>query len=105
MPELVRGRLVGQVQVVAEDGLERLLPRRVAVVEVALNDGTRLAEQNETVRGTPENPMSRDEIVAKARDLISPVLGAEKCTRLIDTVLELDRLATIRDLRPLLQLS
>jgi 2-methylcitrate dehydratase PrpD len=102
-PAILRER--AKIQVLAEDGLERLLPRRVAVVEVALSDGTRLTEQNDTVRGTPENPMSRDEIVDKARDLISPVLGAEKCSRLIDTVLALDRLATIRDLRPLLQLS
>ena len=94
-----------KIQVVADESLERLLPRRVAVVEVALGDGTRLTEQNDTVRGTPENPMSHDEIVAKARDLIVPVLGAEQCSRLIDAVLGLDRLATIRDLRPLLQRS
>jgi len=102
-PAILRER--AKVQVVAEDGLERLLPRRVAVVEVVLSDGTRLTEQNDTVRGTPENPMSPDEIVDKARDLISPVLGAEKCSRLIDAVLGLDQLATIRDLRPLLQRS
>jgi len=100
-PAILRER--AKVQVVAEDGLEHLLPRRVAIVEVAFSDGTSLTEQNDTVRGTPENPMSRDEIVDKARDLISPVLGVEKCSRLIDTVLGLDRLATVRDLRPLLQ--
>jgi 2-methylcitrate dehydratase PrpD len=102
-PAILRER--AKIQVVAEDALERLLPRRVAVVEVALSDGTRLVEQNDTVRGTPKNPMSHDEIVDKARDLINPVLGAEQSSRLIDAVLGLDRLATIRDLRPLLQRS
>ena len=42
-----------------------LLPKRVAVVEVTLNNGTRLTERNDTVRGTPENPMTRDEVTAK----------------------------------------
>jgi hypothetical protein len=34
-----------------------------------------------------------------------PVLGADQGSRLIDAVLGLDRLAAIRDLRPLLQRS
>lgn len=92
-----------KVRVVAEDGLERLLPKRVAVVEVVLADGTRLTERNDSVRGTPENPMSRDEIVAKARDLIAPVLGADTCTRLVEAVLALEQVKNVRELRPLLQ--
>jgi 2-methylcitrate dehydratase PrpD len=92
-----------KVQVVAEEELERLLPKRVAVVEIILNDGTRLSERNDTVRGTPENPMSHDEIVAKAHDLITPVLGAEKCTKLIDRVFALEQVKDIRELRSLLQ--
>jgi 2-methylcitrate dehydratase PrpD len=92
-----------KVQVVAEEELERLLPKRVAVVEIMLNDGTRLSERNDIVRGTPENPMSHDEIVAKAHDLITPVLGAEKCTKLIDRVFALEQVKDIRELRWLLQ--
>jgi 2-methylcitrate dehydratase PrpD len=92
-----------KVKVVAEEALERLLPKRVAVVEVALADGTRLSERNDTVRGTPENPMSEDEIVAKARDLIAPVLGSQTCGKLIEAVLGLERIKDVRALRPLLQ--
>jgi 2-methylcitrate dehydratase PrpD len=92
-----------KVRVVAEEELERMLPRRVAVVEIALADGAVLKEVNDTVRGTPENPMSEDEIVGKARDLIVPVLGSEKGARLIDQVLALERVKDVRELRPLLQ--
>jgi 2-methylcitrate dehydratase PrpD len=92
-----------KVQVVADDELERLLPKRVAVVEVTLNDGTQLNERNDTVRGTPENPMSRDEVVAKARDLIDPVLGAETGAKLVDKVYALEQVKDVRELRPLLQ--
>jgi hypothetical protein len=55
------------------------------------------------VRGTPENPMSREEVVAKARDLIVPVLGAAKCDALIEKLLSLENVKDIRELRPLLQ--
>jgi 2-methylcitrate dehydratase PrpD len=98
-------RIRGKVQVVAEEELERLLPKRVAVVEIMLNDGTQLRERSDTVRGTPENPMSHDEIVAKARDLIAPVLGSTTCTKLIEQIYALEQVQDIRDLRPLLQRS
>jgi len=98
-------RIRSKVQVVAEEELERLLPKRVAVVEITLNDGTLLRERNDTVRGTPENPMSHDEIVTKARDLIAPVLGSATCTKLVEQIYALEQVQDIRDLRPLLQRS
>jgi 2-methylcitrate dehydratase PrpD len=100
-PAIMRER--AKVQVIAEERLEQMLPRRVAVVEVMLNDGTRLSEENDTVRGTPENPMMREEIVEKARDLVTPVLGAQACGKLIESVLELEQTKDIRALGPLLQ--
>jgi 2-methylcitrate dehydratase PrpD len=92
-----------KVQLVPDADLEKLIPVRVAVVEVTLSDGTLLSERVEHVRGTPENPMTRDEVVAKARELMTPVLGAEKCSKLIERVLGLDAVKDIRELRPLLQ--
>jgi len=53
----------------------------------------------------PRNPMSRGEVVAKARDLTAPVLGPEKADRLIEAVYAIDRLSDVRSLRPLLQTS
>jgi 2-methylcitrate dehydratase PrpD len=100
-PAIQRER--AKVEVIAEEELERLLPKRVAIVEITLADGTRLREVNDTVRGTPENPMSQDEVVAKARDLVAPVLGADTCTKLIEKVFSLDRVRDVRELRPLLQ--
>ena len=43
---------------------------------MTLTDGTRLTERVDAVRGTAENPMTREEVVAKCRDLMTPVLGA-----------------------------
>jgi 2-methylcitrate dehydratase PrpD len=92
-----------KVRLIADEELERLLPKRVAVIEVTLFDGTHLSEKNDTVRGTPENPMTEGEIVAKARDLIAPVLGADTCTKLIDQIFALEGMKDIRELRHLLQ--
>jgi 2-methylcitrate dehydratase PrpD len=92
-----------KVTYAADAELARLLPQRVAVVEVTLNDGTRLSERVDAVRGTPRNPMTRDEIVAKARDLMTPVLGMGQTARLIDAVLAIDTLRDVAMLRPLLR--
>jgi hypothetical protein len=55
------------------------------------------------VLGTADNPMTREQLVAKCHDLMSPVLGATSSTRLVDRVLELEKIKEIRELRPLLQ--
>jgi hypothetical protein len=47
--------------------------------------------------------MSREEIVAKARDLITPVLGTAKCANLVQKIFDLEGVKDIRELRPLLQ--
>ena len=94
-----------KVELVPEEELERLMPLRVAIVEVTLADGTHLSQRVDNVRGTPVNPMTREEIAAKARDLIAPILGEAKCTNLIQKVFDLEGVRDIRELRPLLQRS
>jgi 2-methylcitrate dehydratase PrpD len=94
-----------KVKLLPDDDLERLMPLRVAILELTLADGTHLVRRVDNVRGTPENPMTRDEVVAKASDLITPVLGAAKCAHLISKVFGLETVPDIRELRPFLQLS
>jgi 2-methylcitrate dehydratase PrpD len=96
-------RQKAKVQLTPDEELERLYPRRIGVVEVTFTDGTQLAERVEAVRGTTGNPMPREEIIAKATDLMTPFLGAAKCKRLIDDVFDLEHLKDIRALRPQLQ--
>lgn len=94
-----------KVQLVPDQELQRLMPLRVAIVNITLADGTHLTQRVDNVRGTPENPMTRDEIVEKATDLITPVLGAGKCSSLIEKVFRLETVTDVRELRPLLQRS
>jgi 2-methylcitrate dehydratase PrpD len=100
-PEVLRQRK--KVQLVFDPEIERNTEQREAIVEVVLNGGATLKEHVTAVRGTPANPMTREEVVVKCRDLIAPVLGAAKSARLIERVLDLDHVKNVRELRPLLQ--
>jgi 2-methylcitrate dehydratase PrpD len=102
-PAVMRER--AKVEVVADSRIDARRPRREAIVEVTLADGTQMSEWVRDVRGTADNPMPRDEVVAKARDLITPVLGAANCSILIEKVLALEGVKDIRELRPALQRS
>jgi 2-methylcitrate dehydratase PrpD len=92
-----------KVTLVHDKDLDKLLPVRVALVEIEFNDGSRASERVEAVRGTPRNPMSKTEIVDKARDLMAPILGRAQSDRLIETVYAIEKVTDIRSLRPLLQ--
>jgi 2-methylcitrate dehydratase PrpD len=94
-----------KITLVPDADLERLMPLRVAILELTLVDGARLVRRVDNVRGTPENPMTRDEVITKATDLITPVLGAPKCANLIGKIFGLESVSDIRELRPLLQPS
>ena len=83
-PEVLKQR--AKVQLIGDAELEKAMPRREAIVEVTLTDGTKLTEHVEAVRGTAANPMTRDEVVAKARDLMAPVLGAATAASLIEKI-------------------
>ena len=96
------GMIKGAV-LIPDEELEKLKPARVSIVEVTLTDGTMLSERVEAVRGTAQNPMPREEVVAKARDLMAPILGAAKAGQAIQKVLTLEAVKDIRELRPLLQ--
>lgn len=100
-PAVLRQR--AKVKLVLDDELERLMPKRVAVVELTMVDGRTLTERVEAVRGTAANPMTREEIIAKCRDLIAPVTGEAACQKLIDKVFALESVKSILELRPLLQ--
>jgi 2-methylcitrate dehydratase PrpD len=92
-----------KVQLIKDEELQNLMPLRVGVVDIQLADGTRLTKRVDNVRGTPENPMTREEVVTKAKDLIAPVLGVEATGKLAEKIMNLETVKNLRELRPLLQ--
>src|SRR5438094_7726023 len=92
-----------KVDLVGDGELAQFLPVRVAAVEIEFADGTRLSERISAVRGTPRNPMSRTEVMEKARDLTAPILGRDKSKGLLDAVYAIETVTDIRNLRAFLQ--
>jgi len=100
-PVILRHR--AKVQLIGDESLEKFLPRRAAIVEVTTLDGRTVSERVDDVRGTAENPMTRDEVIAKARELIVPVLGQRTFETLVARIFDLEHLRSVRELRPLIQ--
>ena len=95
--------LRARIRLVPDAELTKARPPRQAIVEITRRDGRRLVQRTRAVRGTPENPMPRQEVEAKAADLLAPVLGTERTRALITEIGRIEQLGAVRSLRPLLQ--
>jgi 2-methylcitrate dehydratase PrpD len=102
MEDPALGAFRKRVCLVPSEELDRAKPPRQTIVEIALKNGDLLSQRVVAVRGTADNPMTRDEVAGKARDLLAPILGEDRCARLIDQVFALHRVADMASLRPLL---
>ncbi len=91
-----------RIELVADPALVDAAAPRSGLVEVTLTDGQKVRELVKHAPGTPENPLDTAGVNAKARDLIAPVLGAQRAEALIERVGALENLADARDLRALL---
>jgi 2-methylcitrate dehydratase PrpD len=91
------------VEAVPNQELVTAVPARQAIVKIDTADGRTLTQRTYEVRGTPGNPMTADEVAAKALDLMAPVLGKDRANELIAAVYGLDRFGPVAGLRRLLQ--
>lgn len=91
-----------KVQVIADASLMDPAAPRGAIVEVTLSDGRTVRHHTKFPPGTPQNPLSLDALDAKARDLMTPVLGSAKTEELLRQLHGLERLGDVRRLGPLL---
>src|SRR5262245_280063 len=92
-----------RVELRGDDTLTRAMPRREGIVQIRLKDGRELEHHTRAVRGTPENPMTRAEVEAKALDLLAPVVGRQRSAKLCAAVWDAEKVRDIRTLRPLLR--
>jgi 2-methylcitrate dehydratase PrpD len=87
------------IQIVPSEELMTARPRRQAIVEIALRDGSRLSHRTRAVRGTADNPMTRAEVEAKARDLMAGVLGSDRAEKLVEACRTIEYIGDMCDLR------
>ncbi|GAB4359539.1 MAG: MmgE/PrpD family protein [Kiloniellaceae bacterium] len=92
-----------RIEAIPSAELTAARPARQAIVEIDCADGRSLKHRTRAVLGTPDNPMTADQVEEKARDLMAPVLGAQKADDLIAALRSLETLDDVRKLRPLLQ--
>jgi 2-methylcitrate dehydratase PrpD len=92
-----------RIDLQGDDDLEAASPQRQGIVEIQLKDGRELRHHTRSVRGTEENPMTRVEVEEKSLPLMAPTLGVRRSRQVCDTVWNLESVADMRDLRPLLQ--
>jgi len=76
--------------------------RRSGHVEVKLRDGRTVSHFTRHAPGTKENPLTTEEVSAKARSLMAPVLGAGPAEEIIRRVNALEAVKDVRELRPFL---
>ena len=74
------------------------LGKQDADVEITLASGQPLSVQVRGNRGTPSAPLDDDELDAKFRELVGPVLGAERTERLLATCWGFDELDDVSQL-------
>lgn len=92
-----------RMTVIPSADLTHAKPARQAIVALELADGRTVEKRTVAVRGTPDNPMPPEEVQAKAAELLTPVVGGARAAEIIDTVMRLETVGDVTDLRPLLQ--
>ncbi len=82
--------------VVRHDPAQEAKPRKESArVTISMTDGRSESAFVEHVRGYPPNPMSHQDVEEKARELMSPPLGADRASALIDLVWRIDALPDV----------
>jgi 2-methylcitrate dehydratase PrpD len=91
-----------RVNLVADPALMDPEAPRSAKIEAVLKDGRAVSHFTPHAYGTKQNPMETTSVNAKARDLLEPVLGPSRSHAVIQRVNDLEGVADVRELLPLL---
>ena len=92
-----------RIELYGDDELTRVMPSRQGIVELKMKDGRELKLHIKAVRGTSDNPMNRREVDEKSYDLLAPIVGKTRARTLCDSIWNMEKVADVRKLRPLLQ--
>ena len=94
-----------RVDLLPDQSLSQAQIPRQGIVEVTTQSGENFSEHVVSARGTPDNPISTEEVEKKALHLMAPVLGAAQAEELVAKVSRLESLKTARELGSLLKIK
>ena len=98
--------LMKKIRVVRDDDFVDRYPASMPTrITVRTTEGKVYTKQKDVPLGHPGNPMSDREVEAKFRSLVGRRLGGTRTERLIQSVWQLDRLADIGTLMPLMRVG
>jgi 2-methylcitrate dehydratase PrpD len=103
MKEKKTREMMARIELIGDESLFQPSAPRPATVEITTRSGETLTERVANSRGTPENPMSDDEVEKKAVALMAPVLGDSRAREIIEKIRGLESLPSVRDLAALLK--
>jgi len=87
------------VELSVDSQLEAAFPRqRAATVEIETIEGKHFRHHSPTRKGDPDNPLTDEELSAKYRELVIPVIGEAAADQLLTTLWELEKLGDVTGL-------
>jgi 2-methylcitrate dehydratase PrpD len=101
-PQVLSLRALVNLQ--GSDELSKFMPTRQGIAEVEFKSGQVFRAYTRDVKGTPDNPMTRQELDRKCVQLMTPVLGKERSIEVCEVVWNLDQLDKAKHLTRLLEL-
>jgi 2-methylcitrate dehydratase PrpD len=91
-----------RIELIADRALMDPAAPRSGRVDVTMRDGRTFTQFTKYPPGTKENPLNTATVTAKARELMLPVIGANRTDAVIDRVNNLEKLRSVRELMVLL---
>ncbi len=92
-------QVMASIELQVDPKIDAAFPRRRAAnVEIEITDGDIYRHHSPTRKGDPDNPLTDEELSAKYRELVIPVIGEAVADQLLATLWELEKLGDITGL-------
>lgn len=95
--------LLGKIEVVANDEIDAMFPgTKRAIATIDTNDGRQFIETVDHAKGSPQNPLSDDELIAKFRANSEGVIDTARQDAIIEATWGFDKCGDVGDYMKLL---
>ena len=91
-------KFMPNVQVVHDPSQEETPRVESARVTLTMNDGSKVEKYLHHVKGFPAHPFGREEVLEKALELMTPILGEKRSQTVCDTIWEIEKLDSVKKL-------
>jgi len=90
--------LMKRVKMLLHPDLAEITTPPPAIVTIKLRDGREFSKRVDNAKGSPEKPLSKEEMEAKYRGCTEPIIGRDRVDQSIDIIWNLDKSEDINQL-------